>query len=197
MGLAEHTSVDWYHLHREIYEEIIMNKSEAIGGYGKRVQIDESKFGKRKYHRGHRIEGQWVFGGIEEGTRRNFMVCVEKRDAATLIPLIERSVLVTFLTLQIHACCYFLSSNHHSFTCLLFRNDFSSTGTTFTWFYPCFKSRQINTIDHTHIKFSQADDTFVHIFFYRQLNFSSQPGVANEFCENEAENCLVVAYFYS
>ena len=37
----------------------------------------------------------------------------------------------------------------------------------------------------------------VYTFFYRQLDFSSQPGVANEFCENEAENCLVVAYFCS
>ena len=30
-------------------------------------------------------------------------------------------------------------------------------------------------------------------FFYRQLDFSSEPGVANEFWENEAESCLVVA----
>ena len=84
------TCVDWYNFHREICEEVIMTKSEPIGGPGKRVQIDKSKFGKRKYHRGHRIEGQWVFGGIEEGSRRNFLVCVEKRDAATLIPLIKR-----------------------------------------------------------------------------------------------------------
>ena len=31
-----------------------------------------------------------------------------------------------------------------------------------------------------------------HIF-YRQLHFSSQPGVANGFWEDEAESCLVVA----
>ena len=30
-------------------------------------------------------------------------------------------------------------------------------------------------------------------FFYRQLDFSSQPGVANEVLENEAESCLTVA----
>ena len=59
-----------------------------IGGVGVRVQIDESKFGKRKYHRGKRVEGQWVLGGIEEHSRKNFMVPVEKRDAATLIPII-------------------------------------------------------------------------------------------------------------
>ena len=37
-----------------------MENSELVGGEGKVVQIDESKFGKRKYHRGHRVEGQWV-----------------------------------------------------------------------------------------------------------------------------------------
>ncbi|KAG1439997.1 hypothetical protein G6F55_013604 [Rhizopus delemar] len=29
------------------------------------IQIDESKFGKRKNHRGHRVEGIWVFGMVE------------------------------------------------------------------------------------------------------------------------------------
>ena len=35
-----------------------------------------------------------------------------------------------------------------------------------------------------------------HFFFIRQFNFSSQPGVANGFWENEAENCLVVAWVF-
>ena len=35
-----------------------------IGGMAKVVEIDKSKFGKRKSHKGHHIEGQWVFGGI-------------------------------------------------------------------------------------------------------------------------------------
>ena len=54
-----------------------------------RVQIDESKFGKRKYNPGRRVEGQWVFGGIEEESRKSFLVAVEKLDRATLlIPII-------------------------------------------------------------------------------------------------------------
>lgn len=33
----------------------------------------------------------------------------------------------------------------------------------------------------------------IHIFFYKQLDFQFQHGVANDFCQNEAENCLTVA----
>ena len=54
------------------------------------MQIDESKFGKRKYHRGHHVEGQWIFGGIEEDSRRCFLVAVERRDEATLLPIIQK-----------------------------------------------------------------------------------------------------------
>lgn len=53
------------------------------------MQIDESKFGKRKYHRRHRVEGQWVFGSIEEGSQKSFMFVVDDRSKATLLPIIE------------------------------------------------------------------------------------------------------------
>ena len=48
-----------------------------------------------KFHHniGHRVEGQWVFGGIEEDLRRNFMVAVERRDRDTLLPIIEKYIL--------------------------------------------------------------------------------------------------------
>ena len=59
-----------------------------IGSLGKHVQIDDSKFGKRKCHRGHRV-GQWVFGGIEEGSQKSFMFAVDDRSEATLFPIIE------------------------------------------------------------------------------------------------------------
>ena len=90
MNLSPNTLVDWDNFCRESCEEVMLRRSTPIGGPGIRVQIDESKFGKRKYHRGHRVEGQWVFGGIEEGSRRNFMVPVEKRDRNTLIPIIVK-----------------------------------------------------------------------------------------------------------
>jgi hypothetical protein len=45
--------------------EFFEGSSEKIGGPCKTVEIDESKIGRRKYNRGHPVEGQWVFGGVE------------------------------------------------------------------------------------------------------------------------------------
>jgi len=64
-----------------------------IGGEGKVVEIDESKFGKRKYHRGHYVKGQWVFCGIERGTGQTFLVAMHERSAETLIGLIKQWIL--------------------------------------------------------------------------------------------------------
>lgn len=65
-----------------------------IGGQGIIVQLDECKFGKRKYHRGHRVDGVWVFGGIEvTEERKMFAVVVERRDGITLNQLILKYVL--------------------------------------------------------------------------------------------------------
>ena len=46
--------------------------------------LDESKFGKRKYHRGRQLSGKWVFGEIDRDTKDLFMVVVENRSASLL-----------------------------------------------------------------------------------------------------------------
>ena len=89
VDVSGNTVVDWDSFCREICEVNYLECEEKIGGPNKRVQIDESKFGKRKYHRGHRVEGQWVFGGIEEESRKSFMFAVDDRSEATLLPIIE------------------------------------------------------------------------------------------------------------
>lgn len=71
----------------------MIDNMEPIGGPGKIVEIDESKFGKRKYHKGHRVKGQWVFGGYERGSGRVFAVPVKNRKRRTLIPIIKRWIL--------------------------------------------------------------------------------------------------------
>ncbi len=64
---------------REICELSIIQRSEQLGGEGVRVQIDETKIGKRKYHRGHLVEGQWVFGAIEEDSCKRFIAPIKDR----------------------------------------------------------------------------------------------------------------------
>ena len=85
LGLGSHTAVDWDMFCRELCEVTLFEDREKLGGPGKVVQIDESKIGKRKYHRGHVVEGEWVFGGIEEESRKCFILCVDDRSEATLL----------------------------------------------------------------------------------------------------------------
>ena len=106
----------WYNFCRDICEE----HSITIGGPGKIVEIDESKFGKytytfltancisfhmtdlytvlythagkHKYNRGRQVDGHWVFGGIERGSSQAFMVVVSDRTKITLLPIIQHYI---------------------------------------------------------------------------------------------------------
>lgn len=69
---SDHTIVDWKNFAREVCLCILKQDSERIGGPGKHVEIDESKFGKRKYHRGKRVDGVWVFDEIERESKSVF-----------------------------------------------------------------------------------------------------------------------------
>jgi hypothetical protein len=46
--------------------------SEKIGGPNKTVEIDESNFGRRKYHRGHPGKGQWVLAVLSASHVKRF-----------------------------------------------------------------------------------------------------------------------------
>ena len=61
--------MDWYNFVRDICAEY---HTALIGGPEIEVEIDESKFGKRKYNRGRVVDGHWVFGGIERGSGECF-----------------------------------------------------------------------------------------------------------------------------
>lgn len=79
VGLTTSTIADWFNFCREVCETYFMENHIVIGGVNedgtsKIVEIDESKFFHRKYHRGRWIDGHWVFGGIERGTKKCFLV---------------------------------------------------------------------------------------------------------------------------
>jgi transposase-like protein len=63
--------------------------SVKIGGPKKTVEIDDSKFGRRKYHRGHPVKGQWVFSGVERESGETYLVPVQDRTAETLMAVIR------------------------------------------------------------------------------------------------------------
>lgn len=93
--LSQETISDWLTYFREIQlEALVRHSSGKIGGENCVVEVDESKFGRRKYNRGRVVEGQWVVGGICRETGEIFIaMCPEnKRDAATLLQIIDDHV---------------------------------------------------------------------------------------------------------
>ena len=91
LKISKKTVIEWSLFFRECCFSRIIDDSVAIGGPGIEVEIDESKFGKRKYYRGHKVEGQWVFGGREKYDKRKiFMIPVPNRKQKTLIPIIKK-----------------------------------------------------------------------------------------------------------
>ena len=73
--------------------EFWLGEQQQIGGPGKTVEIDESKFGKSKYNRGRDIIGKWVFGLHERETKKLLLFPVQQRNSATLLPLVQQHVL--------------------------------------------------------------------------------------------------------
>ena len=68
------------------------------------VEIDECKSGRRKYHRRHIVEGNWILGMIDRNTKEDRMaVCPgNQRDADILYHLISDHVEITT---TIHTDC--------------------------------------------------------------------------------------------
>ena len=89
--VSDSTITDWASFCREVCFDKMVVKAAPIGGPGKIVELEESKFGKRNCNRGHRVEGQWFFRGVERDTGKCFMVPVETRNRAT--PIIKNWIL--------------------------------------------------------------------------------------------------------
>ncbi len=100
---SRHTVVDWENFIRDICMQYLNDVQQPIGGIDPvtfqpiAVEIDESLFMQRKYHRGGHREKRWVFGGVERENPENLflvelpMVANQpQRDANTLIPLIQQ-----------------------------------------------------------------------------------------------------------
>ena len=93
-GLSKPTITAYLGYYRQLISGSLERDDTMIGGEGITIEIDESKFGKRKFHRGHTVEGVWVFGGVERTLeRRSFAEVVGDRTGVTLRDAILRHVL--------------------------------------------------------------------------------------------------------
>ena len=90
--MSNRVAVNWYNFFRDVCSQYFLDHPITIGGPGKIVEIDESKFGKTKYHRGRHVDGHWVFGGIERGSRDAFMMVVPDRSKNALMPIIMQYI---------------------------------------------------------------------------------------------------------
>ena len=79
-------------IREQIAEDV--ETSPKIGGPGAVVEIDEAKFGKRKFNTGRLVDGVWVCGGIERHTDNCFLEICEgnRRNATVLGDLIRKHV---------------------------------------------------------------------------------------------------------
>ena len=79
---------------REISSCKVDSENIQLGGTGRIVEIDESKFGVRqKYHHGRASHGPWVFGMIERHSKRVLLFRIPNRKRETLLPIIEQHIL--------------------------------------------------------------------------------------------------------
>jgi len=77
LHVDKNTISDWCLDIRELCQNYFLKNDSQIGGLNsdgtrKIVEIDESLFFRRKYNRGRYKCAQWVFGGIERGTKNVF-----------------------------------------------------------------------------------------------------------------------------
>lgn len=78
---------------RQLVSSALDEEDTVIGGHNIVVEIDETKMGRRKHNRGHRVEGVWVVGGVERTSERKmFAVPVHDRTSETLQRVISAHV---------------------------------------------------------------------------------------------------------
>ena len=95
LDVSQHTLVDWSNFIRDVCAEDTRRNPVQLGGFDANgqpivVEIDESYFFHRKYHRGRFHNGLWVFGAIERESGRCMLQVVADRTAQTLLPIIQQ-----------------------------------------------------------------------------------------------------------
>lgn len=92
-GCASDTICYYLKCFRELIADSLDHEDYIIGGEGIIVEIDETKISKRKYNRGHHVEGAWILGGVERTPEKKvFLVEIPDRKATTLLDALSRYI---------------------------------------------------------------------------------------------------------
>ena len=93
-GISEKSVGEWRASLTGFISSWLLANATPLGGPGVVVEIDEAKFGKRKYHRGNYREGMWVLGGVDRTTNQCFLIpCPnnQRGDGSSLAPSFTRT----------------------------------------------------------------------------------------------------------
>lgn len=94
LGLGSEAVCGWTSYIRQLLGDTINFEQVKIGGLDIIVEIDETKLGKRKYNRGHRVDGVWVVGGVERTDQKKiFLQEVENRNYETILQIFKIFIL--------------------------------------------------------------------------------------------------------
>lgn len=92
--LSSHTVCDYTLYVREMLSDAVELSDVVIEGCNIIVEVDETKQGKRKYHKGHRVDGIWVLAGIERtAEKRCFAVEIQDRSAETIYMILKKFIM--------------------------------------------------------------------------------------------------------
>ena len=86
------TTIDWYCKFREAWANFLLQTEQPTGAPDHVVEIDECKFGHRKFNRGRLRDGVWVLGGLDRTINKAFLRLVKYRATDTLIPIIQAQI---------------------------------------------------------------------------------------------------------
>jgi hypothetical protein len=100
------TVIEWAKICRVVMLEHMLGSSTKTGGPNETVEIDDSKFDRRKYNRGHKVKGQWFFGGVERESENTFLVPLMERTAETFLLTESNLALLSLVTASPHTRTY-------------------------------------------------------------------------------------------
>lgn len=119
IGIYSEAASAWTSYIRQACGDMIDYEHVKVGGEGIIVEVDETKLGKRKYHRGHRVEGVWVLVGVERTVdKKIFCIELPDRTAKTLkrimnLFIMPGSIIYTDGWAAYNSVCMDLGFEHH------------------------------------------------------------------------------------